>query len=80
MTMPAPPPVTGWRVTTSLPKTEIGLDGSPSKGLQVNYTTTAGGNGSVFVPAGQDSVDNIRALVAAAAAKTDAINSLTSDS
>lgn len=80
MTMPSTPPAASWHVTNSVPRTQIGPDGTPVDGLQVTYATGAGGTGTVFAPKGQDSVDQVRALVAAAAARTDAINSLTSGS
>lgn len=80
MSMPNPPAVTSWRVTGSIEQTQISTDGTPVTGLRVSYITGNGGTGTVFVPAGQASVDNIRALVADAAGKTDQVNSLSSES
>lgn len=80
MTMPTPPIAPSWRVTGSTERTQVGPDGTPVAGLVVTYVTGAGGQGTVFVPKTGSSVDAIRAAVAQAAAQTDAINALTSDS
>lgn len=78
MTMPVPPPVTSWHVTGQAERTDIAADGNPVRGMTVYFTTGAGHQGSVFVPAAQYTADNVRAMIAAAAARMDEIGSLTS--
>lgn len=78
MTMPVPPPVTSWQVTGQAERTDIAADGTPVRGMTVYFTTGAGHQGSVFVPAAQYTADNVRAMIAAAAARMDEIGSLTS--
>lgn len=78
--MPTPPAVTSWTVTGTTERTLIGPDGTPVPSIVVSYTTGLGQSGTVNVAKGQDTVDNIRQLVAAAAANLDAIKSLSSES
>lgn len=78
MTVPMPPPVTSWQVTSQTERTDIASDGTPVRGMAVYYTTGAGHAGSVFVPASQYTPDNVRAMIAAAAARLDAVGALTS--
>lgn len=77
--MPTPPAGTSWTVTGTTERTQIGPDGTPVAGIMVSYTTGAGGSGTVFIPKGQTGVDNVRQLVAAAAANTDQILALSSE-
>lgn len=79
MTMPTPPPVTSWQVTGQAERTDIAADGTPVRGFTVYFSTGAGHQGSVFVPAGQYSTDTVRAMIAAAAARMDAVGALTSE-
>lgn len=79
MTTPNTPGVTSWRVTGTTEATEIAPDGTPVRGLRVYYTTGTGQSGSVFVPKGQDTPDNIRSVIAQAAANLDGIMGLTSE-
>lgn len=78
MTVPTPPPVTSWQVTGQTERTDIAQDGTPVRGMAVYYTTGHGYQGSVFVPAAQYTADNVRAMIAAAAARLDQIGSLAS--
>lgn len=78
--MPTPPAVTSWHVTGTTERTLVSPDGTPVPSVVVSYTTGLGQSGTISVPKGQDSVENIRPLLAAAAANKDAIVSLTSGS
>lgn len=78
MTQPMPPPVTSWQVTGQAERTDIANDGTPVRGVVVYFLTGAGHQGSVFVPATQYTPDNVRAMIAKAAAQMDAVGALTS--
>lgn len=78
MSTPAQPAPVTWQVTGSTERTVIAADGTPVNGIQVSYQTGAGGQGTVFVAKNIATPDTVRAMVQAAAAQTDAINSLTS--
>lgn len=80
MTVPMPPAVPSWQVTGQAERTDIAADGTPVRGMVVYFTTGAGHQGSVFVPASQYTPDTVRAMIAAAAARMDAVGALTSES
>lgn len=81
MTMPNPPQTLSWRVTGQTERTRVGDDGSLVSGVQVSYQTGAGHAGTVFVPdALYGNTDYVRQQIAAAAAQSDAIGALSSDS
>jgi len=70
----------GWQVTSQIEQSDIGPAGQFVNGKRVYFTTANGHSGSVFVPLGQYSVDNVRNLINTAADILDAVGNLTSGS
>lgn len=69
-----------WKVTSTVPYTEVAADGTVVKGHNVSYTTAGGVSGTVFVPATVTDLAQIRDMIAAHAAHLTSVNSLTSGS
>lgn len=80
MTSPSGAPVASWSVTGQMETTQLDSTGQATAGVRVFFRTGLGNTGSVFVPRASYAPDNVRGLVAAAAAAADAIGALTSDS
>lgn len=80
MGTPSSAPASTWRVTGQNEQTTIQPGGQPVKGVQVYFTTGQGHSGSVFIPYNQYNPEYVREQIADAAAKLDAIGSLTSSS
>lgn len=78
MSMPVPPPVTSWQVTSTTETQEVDSAGSVVRGARVHFTTGTGQSASVFIPQAQLNVDNVRAAIAAKAALLDQVGTLTS--
>lgn len=76
--MPNASDLTSWKVTGQNESTQVQQSGPPVPGVRVFFQTGQGHTGSVFVPQAQYTVTNVRALVNAAAAKMDAVGSLSS--
>lgn len=55
---------TGWTVTGQQETTEIWTDQKPHRGVRVQFTATAGGSGSVFLPDELYQPANVRAAIA----------------
>lgn len=78
-TVALPPPSSGWRVTAQTETSDIGPDGRITSGYRVSFTTNNGHSGSVFAPMTSYSVEKVRAQIEGAAARLDAVGSLTSE-
>jgi hypothetical protein len=76
MTEYAPP---AWRVESQIPRTRANLSGTVEEGYDVTFVTRDGHTGTVFVPNARYNVDNVRAVVAEAAARVDAVGALTAE-
>lgn len=54
-----------WKVTSQAPRFGIGPDGKATEGIEINFTTGLGNQGSVFVPrsgfSAQAGIEAIRA-------------------
>ena len=77
MAAPGDQPPPAWRVTGQVEYTQVGQTGPPVPGVKVFYITGQGHSGSVFVPQDVYNAAHVRDAVAAAAARMDAIGSLT---
>lgn len=75
----APLPETAWQVTAQQEVTEPGPTGNFEPGVRVSFRTGGGHAGSVFIPASQYNLNQVRAAVAGQAALLDAVGALTSD-
>lgn len=71
-------PRTTWNVTSQQESTEV-INGTATRGYLVYFTTAMGNSGSVFVPFGQYSPANVRAIVDERAALVDSVSTLTSE-
>ena len=67
-----------WTVTSQSESTEIQPSGQAARGYRIYFQTGTGQQGSIFVPQDRYLPDNVRALLAAAAANADAIGNLSS--
>lgn len=65
-----------WEVTGQVEGIETGPTGTFTRGVRVSFRTVSGAIGSVFVPADQWTVAHVRELVADAAGKADAVQTL----
>jgi hypothetical protein len=66
-----------WKVLGVNPNVDVATGGLPVRGNTVTYVTALGHRGTVFVPDNTPVPDGARDIVAAAAARTDAIATLT---
>lgn len=76
-TRPNHDPVT-YEVTGQTYTYGTGPDGRPTPGYDVAFTTSSGLPGSVFVPIGRYTVDNVRAAIVGHAQHIEAVAKLTS--
>lgn len=65
-----------WEVESQTPTIGLGPDRRPVEGWQVNYKTSAGVHGHVFVPLARYNANNVKALIAEAVAHNDAVGGL----
>lgn len=79
MTMPSGAPVASWSVTGQMETTQLDSTGQATAGVRVFFRTGLGNTGSVFVPRSSYSPDNVRGMIADAAAAADAIGQLSSE-
>lgn len=67
---------TGWTVTDQQETTDLGPDGRATIGVRVNFKTTKGITGSVFVPRAMYSVANVQAAISDYVAQLHAVAGL----
>lgn len=67
---------TGWTITSQVQGQQL-VGTAFVQGVTVSFTTTAGNQGSVFVPLAGYTIDTVSAAVSARAAQLDAISNLT---
>lgn len=70
-------PAPAWNVTAQVPATMPGPNGKFQKGVNISFVTTKGFAGEVFVPDTMYEVEQVRQIIAAQAAKLDAVGGLT---
>ena len=81
MTTPTPTPTpTPASVTGQIEQTQVGANGTLVQGMTITFTTGTGTTGSVFVPLAQYNAATVKAMIAAQAAKIDAVAALTHES
>lgn len=70
-------PVTTWSVIGVNPSVDVSGGGAPVKGNSITYQTGLGHRGTVFVPDTAPVPDGVKAIVAAAASRTDSLATMT---
>ena len=79
MSMPGGTQPASWQVTAQSETTQLDSAGQAVQGVRVFFRTGAGNTGSIFVPRASYAPDNVRGLIADAAAAADAVGRLTSE-
>jgi len=72
-------PNSTWKVVGVNPSVDVSSGGQPVKGNQITFQTGLGHRGTVFVPDTTPVPDGVKAVVAVAASRVDAIATMTSE-
>jgi hypothetical protein len=76
---PGRPPsaaMSGWEVVDQVQTTDLGADGRPARGMRVTFRSGRGVVSSVFFKDAEYNPANVRATIAAEAAKIDQVHTL----
>lgn len=69
-------PVTGWEILSQIPGVGLGPDRKATQGITVTFISGKGVPGEVFIPTSQYTTLNVRAAVAAHAARLDEVQGM----